>query len=157
MNCYEGMYILDATLPDEKLRELVSTITGELAQKGEVFGIEQLGKKPLPHPVRKMTEGFYFVAYFSSDPAEISRLQGRYSLNASIVRVMILKRNEEEVKKIKQRLGAKADAKGEIPTVTVTDQPTWEQTGDRWKDSQDISLLPEDDSEDLNESTEELQ
>ncbi len=116
MSYYEAMYIFDSSFSDERLRELVDSITAELAEKGEVFGIDRLGRKQLAHPIRRATDGQYVVIYFSTDPGEIEGLRSRYSLNASILRVMILRRREEEIRRIKEKLGVKSEAKGKPST-----------------------------------------
>ena len=113
------MYILNPSLPDEKLEELINSITGELAEKGEILGIDRLGKKQLAYSVRRITEGQYVVIYFSSEPSEITKLRSRYSLNASIIRVMILRRKEEEIRKIQEKLNVKSEAE-EVASVPVT-------------------------------------
>ena len=115
MNYYEGMYILDPSLPDEKLEDLINSITGELAEKGEILGIDRLGKKQLAHPIKRITEGQYIVIYFSSDPSEITKLRSRYSLNASILRMMILRRKEEEIRRIQEKLNIKTEAEEVAP------------------------------------------
>jgi small subunit ribosomal protein S6 len=115
LNYYEAMYILDPSLSDDRLRELVDSISSELADKGEVFGVDVLGKKQLAHPIKKATDGQYVVIYFSIDPGEIEGLRSRYSLNASVLRVMILRRREEEIRKIKEKLGAKSEPKDDLP------------------------------------------
>jgi len=116
LNYYEGMYILDASLSDERLQELIDSVKGELGEKGEVLAIDHLGRKQLAHSVGGQTEGEYIVIYFANDPAEIARLQSKYSLNASILRVMILRRKEEEIRVAKEKLGHRTAEAAEPPT-----------------------------------------
>ena len=156
MNYYEGIYILDPTLSDDKLKELADSLISELAQKGEVFAVEKIGKRPLAYQVKKMTEGYYMVVYFSSDPVEIPRLHGKYSLNASIIRVMILRRKEEEVRKIKESLGAKAESKEETVTVVSTESASWDVPDENWKEKQNFTQLPDENSEESDENSEEV-
>ena len=116
MNYYEGRYILDSSLSDERLQELIDSVKGELDEKGEVVAVDRLGRKHLAHPVRGKTEGEYLVIYFANEPAEIVRLQSRYSLNASILRVMILRRKEEEIRLAKEKLGHRT-AEAVVPST----------------------------------------
>jgi small subunit ribosomal protein S6 len=107
---YEGMYILDSSLSDDGTEELIRSIRKELGEKGEVFSVERLGKRQLTHPVRNMTDGNYVVIHFSCDPSEIQKLNSRYSLNSSIIRVMIIKRKEAEIRMLKEKLAEKTEA-----------------------------------------------
>ncbi len=111
MNCYEGMYILDSSLSDERLEEVVKSITAELAEKGEVLVTDRLGRRQLTHDVKGATEGFYIVIYFSCRPEEIKNLQARYALDASIRRVMILHRKEEEIRRIQEKFSIRTAEK----------------------------------------------
>lgn len=151
MNYYEGMYILDPTIPDEKIKELADSITSEIAQKGEVLAIEKLGKRPLAYSVKKMTEGYYMVVYFSSDPAEITQLHRKYGLNPSIIRVMILNREEEEIRKIKEKLGAKAESKEESAVPVITERSDWNVSEEDWKESENLIQLPDENLEESGE------
>ncbi len=143
MNYYEGMYILDPSLPDEKLEELINSITGEIAEKGEILGIDRLGKKQLAYSVKRITEGQYVVIYFSSDPSEITKLESRYSLNASILRVMILRRKEEEIRKIQEKLSMKSEAEEVAPMPKAPVSAGVEKLSEKAPASEDTEMPAE--------------
>lgn len=159
MNYYEGMYIIDPTMPDEKIKELTDSITAELSQKGEVLAIEKLGKRPLAYSVKKMTEGYYMVVYFSSEPGEITQLHRKYGLNPSIIRVMILKRDKEEILKIKEKLGVKAESKEDSAVPVITERSDWDAPEEDWKEEENLIQLPDENLEEsgeLDKNTDEI-
>ena len=115
LNFYEGMYILDSSLSDDRIEDLIASITGELKEKGEVIAVDRLNRKPLAHPVNQATEGYYVVIYFSADPSLIQSLQGRYKLNSDIVRVMILRRKDSEIAKLREKFSKKDEEQSSAP------------------------------------------
>lgn len=156
MNYYEGVYIIDPTLADEKIIETTDSITSELSQKGEILAIEKTGKRPLAYSVKKMTEGYYMTVYFTCDPAEIPLLHKRYGLNPSLIRVMILRRKEEEIQKMKEKIKSKPELKEETTVSISQGKPDWNEPVDDWKETENFIQLPDENSEESDENPEEL-
>ncbi len=93
MNKYEAMFILSPSLNEEELTKLKSSLSHEIQQnQGKVEGAQDLGKKKLAFVIKKQKDGFYHVINFEANPSSIKTLKDSYRLNETILRVLILRR-----------------------------------------------------------------
>ncbi len=89
---YEGMYIINATLSEEASKKALDKITSAIEGKGGVVNkIHAQGRKKLAYEINGSKQGYYFVIYFSIDPAMIGELWKDYQLNEDLVRYTTLR------------------------------------------------------------------
>ena len=93
MNKYEALIIVKPDLSEEdrknvfhQIDEAVIKNHGTIAQSG--LWAE---KKKLSFPIKKYTEGVYYLSSFSLDPLAIKDIRHGYNLNENILRVLITK------------------------------------------------------------------
>ena len=99
-NLYEGMYLISAALSDDARKRVLDKITtGITERKGEIRKIHDQGRKRLAYPIAKQREGYYFILYFSVNPAAITELWHDYHLTEGLLRFITL-RADEVVEKI---------------------------------------------------------
>ena len=97
LNLYETMYIADPSLSEQEVEALTERLKSEIVNKeGEVVDLQHLGKKRLAYAIKKKREGFYFLIYFRLAPDRVSELKAGYGLNDSILRFLIIRREEQE-------------------------------------------------------------
>jgi small subunit ribosomal protein S6 len=116
LKLYEAMYIVDPGQSEREVEAVAERLKAEIAEKGgEVVDVHHLGKKRLAYPIKKKREGYYFLLYFRLPPEGISELRGGYRLNESILRCLILKKKEREVRTAEQESGPSvaAETQGE--------------------------------------------
>ncbi|MFC1667639.1 30S ribosomal protein S6 [Candidatus Omnitrophota bacterium] len=93
MNCYEGVFILKPDLSTENLDKTLGQIQEAIEKhKGSQGEIKDWGKQKLTYPVRKQKEGIYYIISFHIDPDAVSKIRRSFSLNESILRVLLVKK-----------------------------------------------------------------
>ncbi len=88
---YEGMYIISNQLNDEARAKLIEKLKADITKTGGVIKkTHDMKKKTLQYPIGRHKEGYYFLMYFTLEPAYIAELWRGYKLNEGIVRFMTM-------------------------------------------------------------------
>ena len=95
MRKYEGCVLLEPGLTDE-------TLAAELAELEKVMmaagiGIvhkDLWGKRNLAYPIRKKTEGYYWIFYFEGEPQSVKRVSDSLRTRESLLRYLFLVRKK---------------------------------------------------------------
>ncbi len=94
MRHYEMMVILDPTLDERTVAPSLDTLLGVVtAQGGSVEKVEVWGRRRLSFEILKHTEGIYAVVDVTCEPATIAELDRQLSLNESVLRTKVLRRD----------------------------------------------------------------
>ena len=88
---YELVFIAQPDLDEEKLAALVQKFTA-LVQSlgGQVAQIDGKGKRLLAYPIRKLREGYYYVAQIQLAKDALKELDRSLKLTEQIVRYLIV-------------------------------------------------------------------
>jgi ribosomal protein S6 len=88
---YEGLFILNTAGREEKLKETIDKISSEITSAGgKIETVQKMEKKAFSRVAdRKNSSGFYVNVLFESDPAAISQLRQKFSINEDVFRVAI--------------------------------------------------------------------
>ncbi len=92
---YEVMLILDVALEDAAKEEAIEAVKAIIASDGEVTNVDIWGNKKLAYPIEKKNEGYYAVVEFTSSPELPKELDRRIKISESIIRHMIIKKDEK--------------------------------------------------------------
>ena len=91
MRLYEVVYILDAALDegavDEKLEAFHALATGD---DGEVKAVDHWGNRQLAYPVGDVETGYYAVAQFMADPANLAEFERAVKLDDDVLRYLLV-------------------------------------------------------------------
>lgn len=91
---YEVLVIANSALSDDEIAKQVSDIENVIKKtKGSVNNIEKWGRKKLAYEIKRFSEGYYILIYFTGAPETISELDRILKINDNILRHMIV-RNE---------------------------------------------------------------
>lgn len=94
MRHYEMMIILDPQLDERTVAPSLDQFLGVVkTQGGSVDKVEVWGKRRLSYEISKRTEGVYAVVELSCTPATVAELDRQLSLNESILRTKVLRRD----------------------------------------------------------------
>lgn len=90
MKRYEGLFILRATTPDERVKELIDHISGEInAAGGRVETTQKMDKRPFARIAdRKNPAGFYVNFIFEAPPDAVRTLRSHFARKEEIFRVL---------------------------------------------------------------------
>ncbi len=94
MNKYESIIIINPSVEEEKLKELVAKFSDMINKDGKLEKADNLGKKKLAYPVKKNAEGYYIVFYFTANPSLIAELERNYRITDDVIKFMTI--NVEE-------------------------------------------------------------
>ena len=92
MNEYETTYIIDGSLSDEEVSQIVEQYSEEVKkQGGEITGQNFWGKQKLAYDINGKTEGFYVTMNFKSEPRVPRELERLFKLNDRVLRSIVVK------------------------------------------------------------------
>ena len=90
MKNYEAMFIFHPDLSDEKMEQGIQMV--EKIIKDNAQGqpkTENLGKKTLAYPIRKLNEGYYVNYSFEAQPAAIAKIKEELKHSEDILRFIV--------------------------------------------------------------------
>jgi small subunit ribosomal protein S6 len=94
MRRYEMMVILDPQLDERTVTPSLEQFLGVVkTQGGSVEKVDVWGKRRLSYEIEKHTEGIYAVVDISCTPATVAELDRQLTLNESVLRTKVLRRD----------------------------------------------------------------
>ena len=91
---YELMYIINPTIGEEEIAAVVEKFKALVEEHGTLDEMELMGKRRLAYEINYLTEGYYVLIKFSSNPdfpAELDRILG---ITDGVIRSLITVRFE---------------------------------------------------------------
>lgn len=87
---YEVVMILKPDLGEEATAALVEKFKTLIEQRGTVAEVDEWGKRHLAYPIDDITEGYYVLMTFTADPALPAELDRQMRINDSVMRSLIV-------------------------------------------------------------------
>ena len=92
MKKYEVMYIINASVEEDKRAALINDLSKIITnQGGKVVNTDEWGMRDFAYRIDDMTKGYYVVSAFEADNACVKEFDRLMGLNANVVRFMITK------------------------------------------------------------------
>lgn len=91
---YECMYIINPNLSEEETAAVVEKFKTLIEANGTLDELEEMGKRRLAYEINYLSEGYYVLARFTSNPdfpAELDRVLG---ITDGVIRSLITLRQE---------------------------------------------------------------
>ncbi len=91
MNKYEAMLIVKPDLPEAEQKVLFQQIHDAVSKNNGVIsqGAVWSEKRKFFFPIKKHTEGVYYLLSFSLNPLAVKDIRHAYRLNENILRVLV--------------------------------------------------------------------
>ncbi len=90
MRNYELAYVVDPDQDEQSLEALEEKVKGWIVSAGGKVGkVDRWGKRRLAYPVKKQTEGFYFILSTEMPPGTGAVVERDLRLSEPILRYMI--------------------------------------------------------------------
>ncbi|MGI5935295.1 MAG: 30S ribosomal protein S6 [Oscillospiraceae bacterium] len=86
---YEVMFIINPTLSEEEIKALVDKFKTLIEQNGTLDEIEEMGKRKLAYKIDFLSEGYYVLIKFTSDPSFPAELDRVFRITDGIMRSLI--------------------------------------------------------------------
>lgn len=94
MRKYEMMVIIDPEVDERTVEPSMSALFGQVGDLGgKVEKLDVWGKRRLAYPIMKKTDGIYVVVDMETTPEVAKELDRQLSLNESILRTKLLRRD----------------------------------------------------------------
>jgi small subunit ribosomal protein S6 len=104
MRNYEIMFILKPNATEEELDKLISQMEAVVtSHKGEIVGVEKIGRKKLAYRILKFEEGFYVLFRLNADGECVKEFERRLRVMDLVIRYITVRVDEalKRVDKIK--------------------------------------------------------
>lgn len=86
---YESTVIINATLDDAQIEQIVSRIAETITKGGgSIAAVNKWGRKRLAYPIAKKSNGYYVCYEFSAPSELIATLERSYQLDEMILRYL---------------------------------------------------------------------
>jgi len=96
INNYETIFVIDASLEEDKIAALVEKFKSLISGAGEITSIDEWGKRRLAYTINDLTEGYYVLINFSSKPDFPQELERIYRITEGILRDIVIKKVEKK-------------------------------------------------------------
>lgn len=87
---YETIFITKMTGGEEKTKEIVEKFKTLIEKNATDIKVEEWGKRRLAYPIQDLTEGYYTLINFTSDPSFPAELDRIYNITDGLLRSMII-------------------------------------------------------------------
>ncbi len=91
ISSYETMFIVSVTGGEEATAAVVAKFKALIEANGTIGEWNEWGKRKLAYPINDMTEGYYILVTFKSEPNFIAELQRLFNINENIMRSLVIK------------------------------------------------------------------
>ena len=92
---YETIFIIDLTVGEEKIKELVEKFKSLIEANGTLQSIDEWGKRRFAYPINDMHEGYYVFAEFESVPSFPAELDRVYKITEGVMSSIIVCNDEK--------------------------------------------------------------
>ena len=91
---YECMYIINPNLTEDETAAVVEKFKALVEANGTLDEMEEMGKRKLAYEINFISEGYYVLIKFTSNPDFPAELDRVFGITDSIMRSMITLRYE---------------------------------------------------------------
>jgi small subunit ribosomal protein S6 len=90
MREYEVVFIVHPDLDETATSEIVERVKGWIVEPGGVVNkVDSWGKRKLAYPIRKQTEGQYFLLKTQMAPSFVADLERNLRFTESVIRFLV--------------------------------------------------------------------
>ena len=94
MNKYESVIIINPSIEEQAIKDLVSKFTDLINQNGKVESVDERGTQKLAYPIQKKEEGYYVVINFEAKPDSIAELERNYRIEDNIMKFIVVRKEK---------------------------------------------------------------
>lgn len=91
MNKYESIIIINPSVEEQGVKELIQRFTDLINENGKVESVEDMGKRKLAYEVKKNKEGTYVLYTFEAEPDSITELERNYRITDEVIKFIVVR------------------------------------------------------------------
>ena len=107
---YETLFVVSGNLAEEEIKANVEKFVGLINENGTDVDVNEWGKRRLAYPINYVTEGYYVLVSYKSEPSFPLELERVLGITEGILRYMTTTKIEK---------AAKAEEVVEAPEATA--------------------------------------
>lgn len=112
---YETLFVVSGNLAEEEIKANVEKFVALINENGSDVDVNEWGKRRLAYPINYVTEGYYVLVSYKSEPSFPLELERVLGITEGILRYMTTTKIEK---------AAKAEEVVEAPEATVLVEET---------------------------------
>ena len=85
---YEVLYIIDPAQGEEGIAALVEKFKAMVEAEGTLSNVDEWGKRRMAYAINDLTEGYYVLMNFESNPAFPAELERVMKITEGVMRVL---------------------------------------------------------------------
>ncbi len=94
MNKYESVIIINPSVEEEGIKNLIKKFQDLINTDGKVESVEEMGKRKLAYEVKKNKEGYYVIINFEAKPTLIAELERNYRITDEIIKFIVVRKED---------------------------------------------------------------
>lgn len=94
MNKYESVIIINPSLEEQGMKDVITKFTDLINKDGKVENVEEVGRKKLAYEIKKNSEGYYVVITFEANPEFITELERIYRITDDIMKFITIRKED---------------------------------------------------------------
>ena len=96
MNSYETLFVVDCSLGEDAVKELVNKFTTLIADNGAIDSVDEWGKRRLAYPINDKNDGYYVLVNFKSEGSFTAELERVFGITEGILRSIVIRHIEDK-------------------------------------------------------------
>ncbi len=110
---YETLFAVNGNLPEEEFKALEEKFVNLISENAEDVSVNEWGKRRFAYPINYVTEGYYVLVSFKSEPSFPLELERVFGITEGILRYMTTTKVEKAAKAETVAEAAEAAAEAE--------------------------------------------
>lgn len=94
MNKYESVIIINPSLEEQGIRDVITKFTDLINSDGKVENVDEMGRRKLAYEIKKQSEGYYVVYTFEANPEFITELERIYRITDSVMKFITIRKED---------------------------------------------------------------
>ena len=96
MNSYETLFVVDCSLGEDAVKELVNKFTALIEANGTIESVDEWGKRRLAYPINDMNDGYYVLVNFKSEGSFTAELERVFGITEGVLRSIVIRKIEDK-------------------------------------------------------------
>ena len=93
---YETLFAINGNLPEEEIKALEEKFVTLINENATDVSVNEWGKKRFAYPINYVTEGYYVLVSFKSEPSFPIELERVFGINEYILRSIVIRQIEDK-------------------------------------------------------------
>lgn len=94
MNKYESIIIINPSLEEQGIKDVITKFTDLINSDGKVENVDEMGRRKLAYEIEKHSEGYYVVYTFEANPEFIKELERIYRITDNIMKFITIRKED---------------------------------------------------------------